>query len=87
MANITVTTEVNEYTIFNELWSGGRDTLEDLTTGEVSTILDYLEELQGCTEEPMSLTDINDFFWFERDYIAELLGYNDYEEIMERNKN
>ena len=87
MANITITTEVNEYTIFNELWSGGKDTLEDLTTGEVSTILDYLEELQGCTEEPMSLTDINDFFWFERDYIAKLLGYNDYEEIMERNQN
>lgn len=31
-------------------------------------------------------TDVNDFFWFERDEIAQLLGYNDFDEIMERNK-
>ena len=27
-------------------------------------------------------TELNDFFWFERDLIAEWLGYEDYDELM-----
>ena len=77
-----VTTEVNEYTLFNELWSGGRETLNDLTVNEVAEILSVLDDC-NCGE-PMDLTSLNDFFWFERDTIAEWLGFNDYEEIMNR---
>lgn len=77
---MTVTTEINEYNIYDELWSGGRDTLSDLTVQEVETVLDYLESFG----ETMSLTEVNDFFWFERDLIAEWLGYEDYEELMDR---
>lgn len=28
-------------------------------------------------------TDINDFFWFETDTIADLLGYSDWEALIE----
>ena len=63
-------------------WSGAADTLEDLTDDQIETIFQYLEETEG--EEGMSLTSLNDFFWFERDTIAEWLGYKDYEQLMER---
>ena len=77
---MTVTTELNEYNIYDELWSGGRDTLDDLTVKEVAEILAFLEDIS----DTMTLTEVNDFFWFERDYIAEMLGYADYEELMNR---
>lgn len=63
-------------------WSGAADTLEDLTDDQIETIFQYLEETEG--EEGMSLTSLNDFFWFERDTIAEWLGYKDYDQLMER---
>ena len=64
-----------------EFWSGARDTVKYLTDDEIKQIGRTLEEIypDGCTE-----TDINDFFWFEDDTIAEWLGYNSFEEIMER---
>lgn len=64
-----------------KFWSGGKDTVEDLTPNEVETIISILE-----TEYPdgMSESELNDFFWFERDTIAEWLGYKNFEEIMER---
>ena len=61
-------------------WSGAADTLEDLTDEQVEQIFDMLEETEG--EEGMSLTSLNDFFWFERDTIASWLGYENYEELM-----
>lgn len=80
---MTVNFELDEYNIYNELWSGGRDTLDDLTVKEVAEVLQYLEDA-FCGE--ISLTDINNFFWFERDTIASLLGYDDYDELMARDK-
>lgn len=79
---ITVTNEITEYSIFNELWSGGRSTLDNLTVKEVETILCYLDEMNAG--EPMTLTELNDFFWFNRDEIALLLGYENYDELMNR---
>lgn len=64
-----------------EFWSGGKDTVEDLTPNEVETIISILE-----TEYPDGMSDgeLNDFFWFERDTIAKWLGYSNFEEIMYR---
>lgn len=76
-----VTEEITAYDFIERCWSGARDTIADLTVDEVKTVLDILEE---TAYEPMSLTEVNDFFWFERDTIAEWLGYEDYEEIMYR---
>jgi hypothetical protein len=38
-----------------------------------------IEEIFGgeCSD-----TELNDFFWFERDTIAEWLGYEDYDELI-----
>jgi hypothetical protein len=66
----------------DKAWSGAADTLEDLTDDQIETIFQYLEDTEG--EEGMSLTALNDFFWFERDTIADWLGYSDYEQLMKR---
>lgn len=62
-----------------EFWSGAKDTVKYLTDSELDTIENTLEETypNGISE-----TEINDFFQFEDDYIAELLGYEDFESLM-----
>ena len=66
-----------------EFWAGGKDTVEELTDSELEQIEQILEEIYP---EGMSEFEVNDIFWFERDLIAEWLGYKDFDEIMERNK-
>lgn len=72
--------EVNSVYDF-DFWSGARDTVKYLTDSEVNEIISMLE-MSGYDE--MSETELNDFFWFETDTIAEWLGYNDFDEIMNR---
>lgn len=74
-----VTTEITINNIYDELWSGGRDTLDDLTDEQIETVLDTLET---SVAPDFSITDLNDFFWFERDTIAEWLGYEDYDALV-----
>jgi len=64
-----------------EFWSGAKDTAKYLTDEEFNTIESMLEDLYP---DGMSVTQLNDFFWFESDTIAEWLGYSDFEEIMNR---
>lgn len=61
-------------------WSGGKETLSDLTYSEIETVESMLEDL-FCIEIPTD-TDINDFLWFERDTIAVWLGFEDYEDLL-----
>lgn len=63
-------------------WSGAKDTLEDLSDADIDLIFDNLRDSYSVDELP-TLTEINDFFWFERDTIAEWLGYSSYDELME----
>lgn len=63
-----------------EFWSGAKSTVEYLTGEEIDTIFDYLEE---CNPDGMNETEVNDFFWFEDDTIAEWLGWPDFETLME----
>lgn len=65
-----------------EFWSGAKDTVEYLTDDELDTIESLLVETEP--EEGYDETYINDFFWFEDELIAEWLGYNSFEEIMNR---
>ena len=57
-----------------EAWSGGKDTLDSLSHSDCEKLEEQLEELypNGMTD-----TELNDFLWFERDMIAEWLGYRD----------
>lgn len=69
-------------------WSGGLETLKDLKElckvknnwEPIDQIDEYLDEF--TFETTPTETQINDFLWFERDFIAELLGYKDYDEIL-----
>lgn len=65
-----------------EFWSGAKDTVKYLTEDELETIENILEEQHP---DGMDETELNDFFWFEDDTIAEWLGYEDFEAIMNRN--
>ena len=66
-----------------EFWAGAKDTVKYLTDFELKEIEQILEDL---FPESLSETDINDIFWFEQDLIAEWLGYEDFDEIMERDE-
>lgn len=63
-----------------EAWSGGEDTLEVLKEKDLCERLEQILESDifpdGCTD-----TELNDFLWFEDDYIAELLGFDSWEDL------
>ncbi len=63
-------------------WSGALDRVEKMTDDELRQISFILEEMypDGMTE-----TEVNDIFWFEEDWIAEMLGYDSFDEIYNRN--
>lgn len=65
-----------------QFWSGAKDIVKYLTDDELDTLESILES--EIFPDGASETEINDFFWFEDNYIAELLGHNDFEEIMNR---
>lgn len=79
---------INETSLRNfPAWSGGKDTLSDIFKYEYSRntlICDTIEELieETFTEQIPTDTDINDFLWFERDFIAIYLGYENYDEFL-----
>lgn len=64
-----------------DFWSGARDTVSYLDHDEIEQIFQMLED---CYPEGMTDTELNDFFWFEDDTIADWLGYSSFEEIMHR---
>lgn len=66
-----------------EFWSGAKYTAEVLTPEQIDTIETYLEDLYP---DGASDTDINDIFWFERDMLAEWLGFEDWEALERANK-
>lgn len=61
-----------------EFWSGAKDTVSELTSDDLDTIENILEDAypDGMTE-----TQINDLFWFDTDIIAEWLGYEDWDAL------
>jgi hypothetical protein len=54
-----------------EFWSGAKDNASQLTDKELDQIEAMLEDLYP---EGMSDTQINDFFWFDFETIAEWIG-------------
>lgn len=66
-----------------EFWSGAKYRAEMLTCSEFDQIEAVLEDIypDGCDE-----TTVNDIFWFEEDWIAEMLGFEDWE-ALERDHN
>lgn len=62
-----------------DAWSGGKDTKDELTEEQLSQVEDFIEELYP--DNPPTQTDINDILWFERDAIAQHLGFSDWEHL------
>ena len=63
-----------------DAWSGGRDILDVLIEKDLCDQLEAMLENDifpdGCTD-----TELNDLLWFERDTIAEWLGFSDWEAL------
>lgn len=75
-----------EETIHNfPFWSGAKDTIAELTYDEMNSLEELIEEVLYDGVELPTDTEINDFVWFERDTIAQHLGYEDFDELMHRN--
>jgi hypothetical protein len=66
-----------------DFWAGAKVTVKYLTEDELEQIEQILEDI--CPEG-LSETDLNDIFWFEDDLIAEWLGYENFDKIMERDE-
>ena len=59
-------------------WGGGKDTLEVLKErDDWDEVEDHIENV--FIDEDVTDEMINDYLWFERDAIAEALGYRDWE--------
>lgn len=67
-----------------EAWSGGKDTMDCLSHSDLETLEQHLTELypNGMTD-----TELNDFLWFERDTIADLLGYRNVDAMFDGDSN
>ena len=59
-------------------WQGGKDTLYTLIDRDDCQAVEELIETVFLDKD-VTDEDINDFLWFERDTIAEHLGYTDWE--------
>lgn len=63
-------------------WGGAEDTVEELYEEDFNIIQSAIEEME-CDENGMiEEVDLNDIIWFERDWIARILGYEDFEELI-----
>ena len=69
------------YNLFENSWSGARDTLEDIIKAEKEEeFMQYLDEV-FCDSDEITDTELNDFIWFERNTIYESLGLDKNGEI------
>ena len=63
-------------------WGGAKDTVEELYEEDFNIIQSAIEEME-CDENGMiEEVALNDVIWFERDWIARILGYEDFEELI-----
>ena len=70
------------YNLYDNSWSGARDTLEDIIKAEKEEeFMELLDEYFG-TEEELTDTKLNDFIWFGRDTIYENLGLDENGEVI-----
>ncbi len=61
------------YELADMVWSGAIDTIADIqNANKENEFMDFLE-MVFCDNVPTD-TEVNDFIWFERDYIYENIG-------------
>lgn len=65
-----------------EFWSGAKDTVEDVRkAGKMDDLQSLIEEVFADSETPPTETAINDFVWFEREFIYSRLGLDENGEL------
>lgn len=64
-----------------DAWGGGEDTLNFLRRHDMC---EQVEEIIGQCMPHADETAVNDFLWFEADFIAENLGYKDWDDMENR---
>lgn len=73
-----------EESLFNfDFWAGAKERAEKLSLNDFEIIEEQLEELYP---DGLSENEINDIFWFDFDFIAQMLGYEDEEDFDEHQK-
>ena len=75
--------EINDfYALADMVWSGAVDTIADIQNANKED--EFMNFLEGvfCDEIPTD-TEVNDFIWFERDYIYKNLGLTENGELIE----
>ena len=75
--------EINDfYALADMVWSGAVDTITDIqNANKEDEFMNFLEAV-FCDEVPTD-TAVNDFIWFERDYIYENIGLTENGELPE----
>ena len=63
-------------------WSSAATNAAKLTPEELDQIEERMEEMSDTMDE-WSITEVNDYFWFDFEQVCEELGL-DYEEVMAR---
>lgn len=75
---IRIIKELQDYDLQNELWSGALDTLKIIYDN--NRAYEFCQLLEELFPEPIDITALNDFLWFDDEYIFERLSLNSYEE-------
>lgn len=66
--------EINDfYELADMVWSGAIDTIADIQNANKENEFMTFLEMVFCDDVPTD-TEVNDFIWFERDYIYENIG-------------
>ena len=72
---ITIRKEMDFTDLQSNCWSGAVDTLETIYNADKEAdLMNLLYDVFG--EENPTLTEVNDFLWFDDEYIFETLGIN-----------
>ena len=75
--------EVNSfYELADMVWSGAVDTITDIQNANKENEFMTFLEMIFCEKVPTD-TEVNDFIWFERDYIYENIGLTENGELPE----
>ena len=66
--------EINDfYALTNMVWGGAVDTIADIQNANKEDEFMNFLEMEFCEDIPTD-TEVNNFIWFERDYIYENIG-------------
>ena len=68
-----ITREYNFNDLYENSWSGAIDTLDTIIKNDMENeLMEHLEEI--FNDQVPTETEVNDYLWFESDYIYECLG-------------